>query len=133
MKKWIFLIAALLSLQAHAYTGKELREDCQAAEESFAKSGRLDPRASPGAARCVGYVEGFADGYAISDFLAESVGVKLNAFCLPKTPDLSSRLVRAVLGGFDRVPPNTGVNTATLVASSLSRSFPCADSLEPKK
>ena len=80
-----------------------------------------------------GYLAGFADGYAIGDFLSEKVGVKLNAFCLPKTPDLSSRLVRAVLGGFDRVPPNTGVNTATLVASSLSRSFPCADSLEPKK
>ena len=36
MKKWIFLIAALLSLQAHAYTGKELREDCQAAEDAYA-------------------------------------------------------------------------------------------------
>jgi Rap1a immunity proteins len=133
MKKWIALFTALLSLQVHAYTGKELREDCQSAEESFAKNGRLDPRASPGAARCVGYVEGFADGYAISDFLAESVGVKLNAFCLPPGRDLSYRLVRAVLAHLERQPPNPEGSTATLVASALAKTFPCTEALEPKK
>ena len=133
MKNWIFLIAALLSLQAHAYTGKELREDCQAAEDAFAKSSRLDPYGSPRAARCIAYVEGFADGYAVSDFLAESVGVKLNAFCLPAGRDLSYRLVRAVLAHLERQPPNPEGSTATLVAGALSKAFPCAESLEPKK
>lgn len=131
--KWIFLFAALLSLQAHAYTGMELREDCQAAEDAFATSGRLDPRSSPKAARCIAYVEGFADGYAISDFLAESVGVKLNAFCLPPGRDLTYRLVRAVLAHLERQPPNPEGSTATLVAGALAKTFPCSEPLEPKK
>ncbi|MBU3695555.1 Rap1a/Tai family immunity protein [Dechloromonas sp.] len=133
MKHILFIAALLAAGQAQAYTGQELREDCQAAEAFYAGEKSSDPYQSVRSGRCIGYLAGFADGYAIGDFLSEKVGVKLNAFCLPKTPDLSSRLVRAVLGGFDRVPSNTGVNTATLVASSLSRSFPCADSLEPKK
>ena len=132
--KWLLLFFTTLSaLPAHAYSGKELREDCQAAEEAFAKSGRLEPYASPKAARCIGYLEGFADGYAISDFLAESVDVKLNAFCLPPGRDLSYRMVRAVLAHLERQPPNPEGSTATLVAGALSKAFPCAESLEPKK
>ena len=60
-------------------------------------------------------------------------GVGWGIFMLTVMLGMGKGLENAVLGGFDRVPPNTGVNTATLVASSLSRSFPCADSLEPKK
>ena len=131
--KWLLILAALFTFSAHAYTGKELRDDCQAAEDAFAKSSRLDPYSSPKAARCIAYVEGFADGYAVSDFLAESVGVKLNAFCLPAGRDLSYRLVRAVLAHLERQPPNPEGSTATLVAGALSKAFPCAESLEPKK
>ncbi|MBP5997150.1 MAG: hypothetical protein KA535_04290 [Azonexus sp.] len=131
--KWLLVLAALFAFSAHAYTGKELRDDCQAAEDAFAKSSRLDPYGSPKAARCIAYVEGFADGYAVSDFLAESVGVKLNAFCLPKSPDLTYRLVRSVLAHLERQPPNPEGSTATLVAGALSKAFPCAESLEPKK
>ena len=133
LRSLILAAGLLLAGSAQAYTIPELRTDCQAAEPIVNGERVTDPGESLKGARCIAYLAGFADGYAIGDFLSEKVGVKLNAFCLPKTPDLSSRLVRAVLGGFDRVPPNTGVNTATLVASSLSRSFPCADSLEPKK
>ena len=131
--KRLLLLVALFAASAHAYTGKELRADCQAAEDAFAKSSRLDPYGSPKAARCIAYVEGFVDGYAISDFLAESVGVKLNAFCLPAGRDLSYRLVRAVLAHLERQPPNPEGSTATLVAGALSKAFPCAESLEPKK
>jgi hypothetical protein len=131
--RWVLLSAALLALPAHAYTGKELREDCQAAEDVYAKSGRLDPYQSARGARCIAYVEGFADGYAVSDFLADSVGVKLNAFCLPTGHDLSYRLVRAVLAHLERQPPNPETGTATLVAAALSKTFPCPESLEPKK
>mgnify|MGYP001124583154 FL=1 len=131
--KWLLLCAAFFALPAHAYSGKELREDCQAAEEAYAKSGRLDPYQSSKGARCIAYVEGFADGYAVSDFLAESVGVKLNAFCLPAGRDLSYRLVRAVLAHLERQPPNPETGTATLVAAALSKAFPCTESLEPKK
>ncbi len=131
--KRLLLLIALFAASAHAYTGKELREDCQAAEDAYAQSSRLDPYGSPRATRCIAYVEGFADGYAVSDFLAESVGVKLNAFCLPPGRDLSYRMVRAVLAHLERQPPNPEGSTATLVAGALSKAFPCAESLEPKK
>ena len=131
--KYFWLIAALFATAAHAYTGKELREDCQAADEFFAQKKATDPYQSVKSARCLSYVAGFADGYSVSDFLAEKVGVKLNAFCLPNDPDLSMRLVRAVLIHVERVPPNTTVSTATLVAGAFAKAFPCADSLEPKK
>ncbi len=127
------LVALLFSVSAHAYTGPELRDDCQAADEFFAKNKTTDPYQSVKSARCLSYVAGFADGYAVSDYLAEKVGVKLNAFCLPNDPDLTRRLVRAVLIHVERVPPNTTVSTATLVAGALTKAFPCSDSLESKK
>ena len=129
------LSTLLFALPAHAYSGKELREDCTAAEGSFASKAATNPNTYQSArgARCIGYIEGFVDGYAVSDHLAESVGVKLNAFCLPKSSDLSYRLVRSVLAHLDRLPPNTETGTATLVAAALSRTFPCAVPLEPKQ
>ena len=131
--KRLLLLGMLFSVSVHAYTGAELRTDCQAAEDAHVQSGRLDPYSSPRAARCIAYVEGFADGYAVSDFLAESVGVKLNAFCLPPGRDLPYRIVRAVLAHLERQPPNPEGSTATLVAGALSKTFPCTESLEPKK
>jgi hypothetical protein len=132
--KWLLLFAAFLALPAHAYSGKELRDDCLAAESSFAANAtRPDVYQSPKGTRCIGYIEGFADGYAVGDFLAETVGVKVNAFCLPKSPDLTYRLVRSVLAHLDRQPPNPESSTATLVAAALSKTFPCTEPLEPKK
>jgi hypothetical protein len=131
--KFVWLLAAFLASSVHAYTGQELRDDCQAADEFFAQKKTTDPYQSVKSARCLSYVAGFADGYSVSDFLAEKVGVKLNAFCLPNDPDLSMRLVRAVVIHVERVPLNTTVSTATLVAGALAKAFPCADSLESKK
>ena len=34
--KWLLLLAALFALPAYAYSGKELRDDCLAAESAFA-------------------------------------------------------------------------------------------------
>ncbi len=133
MTKTMLLLAALFSLSAQAYTGKELRADCQAAEDQFAQTKTLDPYKSASATRCIAYVEGVADGYAVSDYLADKVGVSLNAFCLPAGRDLSYRLVRAVLAHLERQPPNPESSTATLVAGALSKTFPCSESLEPKK
>jgi len=130
---WLLLFATFFALPAHAYSGKELREDCLAAEASVAPNASITAYKSAKGARCIGYLEGFVDGYAISDHLAETVGVKLNAFCLPKSPDLSYRLVRSVLAHLDRQPPNPESGTATLVAAALSKTFPCAEPLEPKK
>ena len=132
--KILIVLFALFALPAHAYSGKELREDCLAAEGSFA-SGATSPNAyqSPKGARCLGYLEGFVDGYAVSDHLAESVGVKLNAFCLPKSADLPYRLVRSVLAYLDRQPPNPEGSTAALAAAALSRTFPCGEPLEPRR
>ena len=129
--KLLVLLVAIFTVPAHAYSGKELRADCLAAESNLAAS--PDPDQTSRGARCLGYLEGFVDGYAISDHLAETVGVKLNAFCLPKSRDLTSRLVRSVLAHLDRQPPNPEGSTATLVAAALSRTFPCTELLEPGK
>lgn len=134
MNKGLLLVATLfLSGSAHAYTTKDLREDCQAADGLFAGQKSTDPYDSIKSARCISYVAGFADGYAVSDYLAEKVGLKLNAFCLPKESDLSARLVRAVLAHLEHLPPNPAGSTAMLVASALAKSFPCAEALESKK
>jgi len=131
--KYLVLLAALFATQAQAYTPDELRGDCQAAEEMYAKQKTSDPFQSIRSGRCIAYVAGFADGYAVSDYLAGQVGMKLNAFCLPNDPDLSMRLVRAVTIHVERVPPNTTMSTATLVAGALAKAFPCAEALESKK
>ena len=93
----LILCAALFAGHAHAYTAQEMLEDCRSAERLQAGERGNDPYVAMRANRCIAYVAGFADGYAVSDFLAEKVGVRLNAFCLPNTPDLSLRLVRAVV------------------------------------
>ena len=132
--KLLILLLAMVALPAHAYSGKELREDCLAAEGAFAASAASpNTYQSPRGARCIGYLEGFVDGYAVSDHLAETVGVRLNAFCLPKSADLSYRLVRSVLAYLDRQPPNPEASTAAIVAAALSRTFPCGEPLEPRR
>ena len=79
MIKYLALLAALVSPLAHAYTTEELLGDCRAAEETQAGKKNSDPFHAIRSARCIAYVAGFADGYAVSDFLADKVGVKLNA------------------------------------------------------
>ncbi len=133
MKLLIFVIAACLSLGAHAYTADELRADCQAAEEAH-DAGVTAGQSQPGRAdRCMGYIMGFVDGYAVSDHLATKIGVSLNALCFPRDADLPYRLLRSVRMHLDRTPPKSTISTATLIAAALSKSFPCADLLEPKK
>ena len=133
MKFLLCLASAAFSFSAHAYTADELRGDCLAAEEFYAAKANADPYQSIRGARCMAYVAGFADGYAVSDYLAEKVGVTLNAICLPKDKDLPYRLVRSVLANLERTPPKSTSSTATLVAAALSKTFPCADQLESKK
>ena len=122
-----FAAAALLSATclAHAYSGKELLEDCQAAEAFYVEKKSIDPYQSVRGARCMAYVAGFADGYGIGDFLAGKVGLQLNAICLPDDGDLQYRMVRAVLAHLEKQPPNTTAETRTLVAGALSKAFPC--------
>ncbi|WP_306603872.1 Rap1a/Tai family immunity protein [Azonexus sp.] len=132
MKSLPILLLGLLAGSAHAYTGQELLEDCRAAEALYAEVKNSDPHHAIRSSRCISYIAGFADGYAISDYLAEKIGVQLNAFCLPNDPDLSQRLVRAVVIHVERTPPQNTASTATLVAGALAKSFPCADLLERK-
>jgi Rap1a immunity proteins len=132
--KWIVaLMASLLSLNVLAYTADELRADCLAAEDFYLQQKGGDPYQSIRGARCMAYVAGFADGYAVSDYLADRVGVRLNAFCLPPDRDLPYRMLRAVLAHLDRQPPKSDISTATLVAGALAKTFPCGESLEPRK
>jgi len=133
MIRLLILCAALFAGHAHAYTAQEMLEDCRNAERLYAGEKNSDPFFAIRSNRCISYVAGFADGYAVSDFLAEKVGVRINAFCLPNDPDLSLRLVRAVVIHVERVPPDTTVTTATLVAGALAKAFPCQEGLESKK
>ncbi|MBS4019492.1 MAG: hypothetical protein KGZ68_14795 [Dechloromonas sp.] len=133
MIRLLILCAALFAGHAHAYTAHEMLEDCRSAERLYAGEKNSDPFFAIRSNRCISYVAGFADGYAVSDFLAEKIGVRINAFCLPNDADLSLRLVRAVVIHVERVPPDTTVTTATLVAGALAKAFPCPEVLEPKK
>jgi hypothetical protein len=126
------LFATFFATPSHAYTADELRGDCQIAEEMYAGQKSGDAFQAIRSARCIAYVAGFADSYAISEYLAGKVGVKLNAFCLPNDPDLSLRLVRAVVIHVERVPPQTTVGPSKLVAGALAKAFPCSDTLESK-
>jgi len=128
-------VCCLLSAApALAYSGAELRDDCQAADARYREQRSSDPYDAIRGARCIAYLAGFADSYAISDYLADKVGVRLNAFCLPKEDDdLSMRLVRAVVIHLERMPPNASASTAILVAGALAKAFPCPEALEPKK
>lgn len=134
MKKIALLFAlALCALSAQAYSAKELLEDCQAAEAYYAQKKSTDPFETVRSARCIAYVAGFADGYGVADYLTGKIGVQINAFCLPRDPDLSLRMTRAVLIHLERTPPNTTMSTATLVGGALAKAFPCPETLEPKK
>ncbi|MGE5469878.1 MAG: Rap1a/Tai family immunity protein [Bacteroidota bacterium] len=133
MKRYLCLLAFCFATAAHAYSVDELREDCQAADNFFNDKKGSDPYQSVRGTRCIAYLAGFADSYAVSDYLADKIGIKLNAFCLPNDSDLSPRLVRAVLAHLEHLPPKPTGSTAMLVASALAKSFSCPDSLEPKK
>jgi hypothetical protein len=120
------LLLLCASFGAHAYSGKELLVDCQAAEAIYIDKKAGDPYQSLQSARCLAYVSGFADGYIVSDFLARKVDVQLNAFCLPnEKDDLQYRLVRAVVAHLEKQPPNADAPSRTLVAGALSKAFPC--------
>jgi len=120
-------------LISSAYSQGEMRQDCQAAEEIFAGQKSSDPFHAIRGARCIAYVSGFADGYSVSDYLADKLGMQLNAFCLPDEGDLSLRLVRSALAQLDRTPPKSQVSTANILASAFSRTFPCPDTDIQKK
>ncbi|MFV0370939.1 MAG: Rap1a/Tai family immunity protein [Azonexus sp.] len=134
MSKYLLpLIALLLGGNAHAYEARELLEDCRAAERFYAgEKTSGDTLEALRSGRCIAYVSGFTDGYAVSDYLTGKIGVRLNAFCLPQDADLAWRLVRAVVIHVERVPPDTTMSTANLVAGALAKTFPCPE-LPPEK
>lgn len=129
LHKHYLLTLLLYGLQStvHAYNANELRQDCLAAEDFYSQKKSADPYQSIRGARCMAYVAGFADGYGVGDYLADKVGIKLNAICLPNDSDLPYRLVRAVLAHLEKQPPQTQSSTATLVAAALSKTFPCSN------
>jgi len=127
MKKTLCLATALIATPAFAYTADELHGDCRAAQALYDGQKTSDLHDSLRSARCIAYVAGFADAFAVSDYLADKVGIRLNAFCLPKAENLSPLLVRSVVEHLDRLPPGGTASTATLVAGALSRSFPCGE------
>lgn len=133
MKLLSLLLCLLLAPAVHAYSGQEMLADCRLAEAQEMETKSSDPAQRIRSGRCLSYIAGFADGYEISDYLAEKVGVRLNAFCLPNDPDILHLMVRAVVIHTERTPPQNTVSTATLVAGALAKAFPCTDLLERKK
>jgi hypothetical protein len=133
VRRQLFIIATCLSFNAYSYSSDELLGDCKAAVTFHTENPNPDPYQTMRGARCTAYVTGFADGYQVSNYLAEKIGVSLNAICLPNDENLPYRLVRSVLTHLERLPPNSPSNSATLVAAALSKTFPCADQLESKK
>ncbi len=128
------LLAALFAGTAHAYDLQQLNEDCRAQELRIGDDKPLiDIPKQTQSDRCLAYIRGVVDGYEIADRLAGKVGVQLNAFCLPKDPEIDFRLTRAVVIQLERMPPLSTVSAATLVAGSLAKAFPCPETLEQKK
>lgn len=131
-KPLAFGVLLLGSSLAQAYQAGELREDCQIAESMLAQQTSLTPYDSLRGTRCISYLAGFADGYAVADYLGSKVGLQIGAFCLPKEENLPPRMVRALLAQFDRMPPQIRQSTAEIAAAALARSFPCNEKLETK-
>ena len=127
MRHFIALgLFGIYSLSAPAYDGSELLGDCLAAE-TFYNQKATDPYQSIRTTRCLAYITGVADGYEIGNFLADKVGVTLNAWCLPQDGDLSYRMIRAVVAHLEKQPPGTTAPSRKLVASALARAFPCPE------
>jgi hypothetical protein len=119
------LALTLLAGHAHAYSSGELRGDCEAAEHMLTGLAS-DPYQTLRGTRCLAYVSGVVDGYGIGSYLADKVGVGLNAFCLPADDgDLSLRLVRAVLAQLDHQLPDSSAPTGGVTAAALAKAFPC--------
>ena len=97
--RFLWLLATLFATQAHAYSIQELREDCQAAESFYNEKKSIDPYQSVMSARCIGYIAGFADGYAISDYLAEKVGN--TQYVLSKITPSGSAYQPSIIGFLD--------------------------------
>ncbi|MCK6413067.1 MAG: hypothetical protein L6Q55_11675 [Azonexus sp.] len=132
MKRLLFCGLLLCSPLALAYQAEELRGDCQIAEGMLAQRTGIPPYDSLRATRCISYLAGFADGYAVADYLGGKIGLQIAAFCPPKDENLAPRMVRALLAQFDRMPPQIRQGTAEITAAAFARSFPCNEKLETK-
>jgi hypothetical protein len=127
------ILAATLStaltttFSAHAYDGNELLADCQAADAIYQGDKGKDPQQQIRSTRCIAYVSGVADGYAVGEHLAKSVGLGLVAFCLPADDEIQRRLVGAVVRHLERLPAATrqAGQPGPLVAGALAQAFSC--------
>jgi len=132
MRKLLACGLLLCCSVAQADQANELREDCRIAESMLTQQGSLTPYDSLRGTRCISYLAGFADGYAVADYLGGKVGLQLGAFCPPKDENLAPRMVRSLLAQFDRMPPQVRQGTAEIAAAAFARSFPCNEKLETK-
>ncbi len=121
--------ALTTTFSAHAYDGSELLTDCQAADAIYQGDKGKDPQQQIRSTRCIAYVSGVADGYAVGEHLAKSVGLGLGAFCLPADDEIQRRLVGAVVRHLERLPAATrqAGQPGPLVAGALAKAFPCSE------
>ncbi|MCL2074889.1 MAG: hypothetical protein FWH15_00340 [Betaproteobacteria bacterium] len=124
----VLSLAVFAGVANAAYSAHDLHGDCKHAEVLLAeKPDMLDAMAG---ARCLGYLQGFADGHGITETLAKRVDIEFSVFCLPQDIDIL-RLVRAVLLYLSRnpLPPETlaAVSADRITIAALSRAFACAD------
>lgn len=133
MKLPLALLLALLTGGAQAYTAGELQQDCLAAEVMLGPQKSSAPYDALRGTRCISYLAGFVDGYAIADYLASRVDLRLGGICIPKEEDITPRMVRAIIAQFERMPAKVSQGTAEITAAALARHFPCNDSPLEKK
>ena len=112
-----------------SYSAQDLYSDCGYAETFLAEEKKADLFASVAGGRCLSYLQGFVEGFRVSEALARRVGVEFAAFCLPEDADMS-RLVRAVLT-YQVLPPLPPESVASVPAgqiaiAALARAFACA-------
>jgi hypothetical protein len=131
MRSFAFALffAGFTGIASAAYSAQDLHADCKRAEAFLADEKKLDLLDTLAGTRCLAYLQGFADGYGISEVLARRVGIEFAAFCLPQDIDMQ-RLVRAVLLYLSRnpLPPETlaVVPADQVTIAALSRAFACA-------
>ena len=132
----LWLLAAFAASRRYTpATPDELRAgDQQVAEEMWPPSKEQHPFKSIRSARCIASMS-LVLPMLPGQQLPGRASQRSNSmrFCLAQRPDLSMRLVRTVTIHVERVPPNTTMSTATLVAGALAKAFPLPEALGSKK
>lgn len=123
---FVAILLLATSFCTHAYDGRDLQRDCEAAETLFAQPTAGNPYETLRAARCFSYLTGLVDGYALGDYMADRIGVSLNALCLPTGDDAPRLMIKALLSYARQQAPGGSLPTHLLAAGAMVKHFSCS-------